>query len=145
MRIAAAILTCALTLGCQNEYSMGGEGAQTAAPAATSGTSSPLAPLQSGAAAVRSNPMVAYTLDVVAKYDPKTACLAACAAALRCRSDALFGGGSPQVAARVGTCRKGCAGEYVRRPGYLEAARACLSSGTCDAFSACATRVLPSK
>jgi hypothetical protein len=144
MRLAGTILISLLTLGCQNEYSSDGKGIGSAAPVASSSTPRPLAlPRPSGVAA-QTNPMAPYTPDVVAKYDAKAACLATCSAGLRCRSSQLYGSGSQGVAKRMSACRKACTGPYAQRPGYLDGARACLSSGDCDKFNACAARVLPS-
>lgn len=89
--------------------------------------------------------MAAYGPDVVSKYDARTACLAGCAAGLRCRVDALFADGSKEVFNKLKRCRGACDGGHVEQPGYLEKTKKCLSSGTCESFAACAPSIYPAK
>ncbi len=144
MRIDAGILLAALLTPACRDAPKGTEAQATTS--ATTVTAQPLAPRPSTTVTLLgSDPMAAYTPEVVAKYDTRTACLAGCAAALRCRSGVLFSGGSSDVANRLKTCRAGCTGAAVARPGYLEQARACLRSGTCGAFNVCAAGMLPAR
>lgn len=131
-----------MTLGCHglcacHETYEGPAPAQSEAVA----TARPLA-LAQPSSAERTSPMAAYTPDVLARYDEKSACLAVCSAALRCRVDALFSGGSREVGTRLQTCRSRCGGDFPTRVGYLDEARTCLQSGECDKFGACAGSVL---
>ena len=87
--------------------------------------------------------MAAYTPEGVAKYDAKQACLASCAAALRCRVDQLFSQGSRGVGEKVRACRASCSGTHVAAPGYLDKAKACLTGGSCEKYAACAPSILP--
>jgi hypothetical protein len=89
------------------------------------------------------NPMVVYTDDVLSRYDAQAACLAVCSAALRCRVDALFSAGSPEVGKRLSGCRAQCTGEFPKRSGYLEEARSCLKSNDCGALEVCARAAMP--
>lgn len=142
MRLARLVGFTLTTLGCHGLVACHDtyEG-----PAPTSseavGTARPLA-LAQPSSAERSSPMAAYTPDVLSRYDEKAACLAVCSAALRCRVDALFSGGSREVGTRLKSCRATCGGEFVKRAGYLGEARKCLESGDCDGFGACAGSVL---
>ncbi len=130
------------TPGC-HDSSGGGAGGSTASTASASVPQAASAPQATSDPhpTVQSNPLAAYTKETVSRYDAKRACLATCAAGLRCRTPALFSAGSAAVGARLKTCRAACT-EAVEAPGYVEKARACLSSGTCDKFNSCAGQVI---
>jgi hypothetical protein len=133
-RLAAWCLLGGLSLGCGEP----GRREQHIVAASES------AAVSAATASPEGSPVGSYDAGKLASYAPNAACVELCAAAMRCRTTDLFGGGPRAVAYRLEHCRFSCQTKRIARPaGYLEAARACLVAADCEVFQRCVSELLP--
>jgi hypothetical protein len=134
MRCAAPLFATAL-YGCNASGHV-----DRAAPSASVAADAPSVANEAPSA----SPVGSYDAAKLAAYDPPTACVELCAAAMRCQADEIFGGGKRAVGYRLEHCRYLCLSKRIARPdSYLDDVRACLVSADCEAFQRCAGKLLP--